>query len=488
MGLIILLACIIGFCVMIWFSISFMYRTWGNVTTDGLIFQLAMPKQGAGNKMLTRYLLQDAVPGGAVAVAVSAVCIMLRKNKAHVLLPLLISTAVIVLITVAVVRKTYLNIGAQEYFDYIDKKKGTKPTTFVKDHYVDPKSVSIRFPEKKRNLIYIYLESLEVTDADRASGGAFDENYIPELVQLARDNEDFSGDDGKIHGAVSYSGTTWTAGAMFAETAGLPLQVAWKNRKVMKDRFFSDVTSLGDILEKEGYRQGLLIGSDITFGGRKLYFSQHGNYEIRDYFYAVDNRKIPEDYKVWWGYEDARLFPLAKEYLLELAEKDEPFNLTLLTTDTHFPNGYHCELCRDDHAYGYGNVFACSSRQVAEFVEWIREQPFADNTTIIISGDHPTMDMDFVAKLPKEYERTVYTAYINAAVKPEDPDRPRAYSTFDDFPTTLAALGAEIEGNRLGLGANLFSSEDTLTETYGRKEMEKRLVKRSEFITRLGES
>ena len=483
----ILAACAIGFCVVIWFSIAFMFRTWGHVTTDGLIFQLSMPKQGAGNKMIAKYLTQAVAPGVAVAAAIWAVCLVMRRRGAHVLLPLLAAVVLAILISVAAVRKAYLEVGAQEYFDYIDKKKGTKPTTFVPDHYVDPKTVSITFPEKKRNLVYIYLESLEVTAADQASGGAFRDNYIPELVRLAKENEDFSGNDEKIHGAVSYSGTTWTVGAMFAETAGLPLQVAWKNRKVMQHSFFSGVTALGDILKKEGYNQGLLIGSDIAFGGRKLYFSQHGGYEIRDYQYAADHRQIPEGYEVWWGYEDAKLFPIAKDYLTELSKKGQPFNLTLLTTDTHFPNGYHCEHCRDEFEYEYGNVFACSSRQVTEFVEWIRRQPFAEDTTIVLSGDHPTMDMDFVARIPQGYERTVYTAYVNAAVKPEDPERPRAYSTFDDFPTTLAALGAEIEGNRLGLGTNLFSSEDTLTETFGRAELEKKLVKRSEFITKLGE-
>lgn len=34
----------------------------------------------------------------------------------------------------------------------------------------------------------------------------------------------------------------------------------------------------------------------------------------------------------------------------------------------------------------------------------------------------------------------------------------------DMFPTTLAALGVEIDGNKLGLGTNLFSGEETLRE------------------------
>ena len=36
----------------------------------------------------------------------------------------------------------------------------------------------LAFPEKKRNLIYIVLESIEVTYADEENGGAFSNNVI----------------------------------------------------------------------------------------------------------------------------------------------------------------------------------------------------------------------------------------------------------------------------------------------------------------------
>lgn len=62
--------------------------------------------------------------------------------------------------------------------------------------------------------------------------------------------------------------------------------------------------SLGDILEQEGYRQELLIGSDASFGGRRQYFAQHGGYDIWDYYTARETGKIDPDYRVWWGYED----------------------------------------------------------------------------------------------------------------------------------------------------------------------------------------
>ena len=51
----------------------------------------------------------------------------------------------------------------------------------------------------------------------------------------------------------------------------------------------------------------------------------------------------------------------------------------------------------------------------------------------------------------------------------------------DLYPTTLGALGAKIEGNRLGLGTNLFSNEKTLIEKYGVEYVNKELKKVSRF-------
>ncbi|MGF0065396.1 hypothetical protein ACQRCQ_09010 [Lachnospiraceae bacterium SGI.085] len=58
----------------------------------------------------------------------------------------------------------------------------------------------------------------------------------------------------------------------------------------------------------------------------------------------------------------------------------------------------------------------------------------------------------------------------------------RKYTTVDLFPTTLAAMGVKIEGNRLGLSVNLYSSEKTsLYERYGEDYLEVELLKDSKL-------
>lgn len=470
-----------GLSVLLALSVRWMFATWTNLSMDELVYHLTAPLDGTNTDMIWDYVRVCAVP--TVLVIFFLVLIRMawrKKEKVHLFRGIINLTALVGIILVLVY--TWVELGIGNYL----KNRNTE-SNFIEEEYVDPMDVAVVFPEQKRNLIYIFLESMETTYSDVDDGGAFDENVIPELTEIAQTNEDFSGADPKLNGGYSLAGTTWTMGAMFAQTSGLPLNISISaNDMDTQDSFFPGVTTLGDILSDAGYTQTLLIGSEAQFGGRKLYFQEHGNYEMEDYSYAIENGLIPSDYKVWWGYEDQKLFEFAKEKLLQLSQGDEPFNLTMLTVDTHFEDGYVCEQCPTEYDTQYSNVMACSSRQVGEFLKWIQQQDFYENTTIVISGDHPTMDSDYCAEIDQEgnYDRRVFTAYINAAAYAQD-QQERTYSTFDNFPTTLAALGVQIDGDRLGLGTNLFSGTKTLLEEFGNSKVNAELKKKSEFIEKL---
>ena len=356
----------------------------------------------------------------------------------------------------------------------------TTESAFVADHYVDPNHAELTFPEQKRNLVYIFLESMEVTFGEPEAGGSIYDNFIPELTQLAADNINFSNDSG-LGGAMSFSGTTWTAAAMVTQTAGINVQVPLDAEYFGGENgYMPGVVSLGDILAAEGYNQTLLVGSDAQFGGREDYFVEHGNYNIVDTKKLKDRGWLPVDYDVWWGFEDAKLFAVAKLELSALAAQGEPFNFTMLTCDTHFPNGYYCQECQDEYPEQYPTVARCSSRMVYDFIRWIQEQPFYENTTIVISGDHLTMDPDFMQEVDENYQRTIYNCIINSAVEPVK-EKNREFATFDMLPTTLAAMGVQIRGDRLALGTNLFSDKQTLAEMYGFETLDWELQKRSDF-------
>ena len=472
---------IAGLSVLLALSVRWMFATWTNLSMDELVYHLTAPLDGTNTDMIWDYVRVCAVPTILVIFFLILILIAWRKKeKVHLFRGIINLVALVGIIVMLGYTWTELGVG-----DYL-KDQNTE-SKFIEDEYVDPTDVEVVFPEQKRNLIYIFLESMETTYSDVDVGVEFDENVIPELTEIAQTNEDFSGADPKLNGGYSLAGTTWTMGAMFAQTSGLPLNISISaNDMDTQDSFFPGVTTLGDILSDAGYTQTLLIGSEAQFGGRKLYFQEHGNYEMEDYSYAIENGLIPSDYKVWWGYEDQKLFEFAKEKLLQLSQGDEPFNLTMLTVDTHFEDGYVCEQCPTEYDTQYSNVMACSSRQVGEFLKWIQQQDFYENTTIVISGDHPTMDSDYCAEIDQEgnYDRRVFTAYINAAAYAQD-QQERTYSTFDNFPTTLAALGVQIDGDRLGLGTNLFSGTKTLLEEFGNSKVNAELKKKSEFIEKL---
>lgn len=471
---------ITGLMILLTFSVHWLLKTWANLSMEELVYHLQVPLEGTNESMVTEYIKVCLIPAIIVLLLVITGMFLLRKRKKTFRIFVLGCLGISVFMGGAMLYRAWnkLEIG-----DYIANQM--EDSVFIESLYTDPDKVKLDFPEKKRNLIYIYLESMETTYADKKSGGAFDENVIPELTALSMENENFSGSDNMLNGGYSLTGSTWTIGAMFAQTSGLPLNISIdENDMDTQDSFFPGISTLGDILEEEGYSQTLMLGSVAAFGGRELYFTDHGHYNIIDYNYAIENGWIPEDYRVWWGFEDEKLLSFAKDKLIDLAKEEKPFNLTLLTVDTHFEDGYVCELCSDKFGKNqYANVMACSSKQVAEFVEWIQQQDFYENTTIVISGDHPTMDSDFCEDIDEDYQRKVYTAYINADASAGT--QKREFSTFDNFPTTLAALGVEIEGNRLGLGTNLFSDEQTLTEIYGVEKENQELSKNSKFLDNL---
>lgn len=473
-----------GVSILLGNSVRWMFKTWNHLTMDELMYQLNAPIEGTNTEMIREYI-NFCIPSTIIGIlAILMVIIVLRRKKVICGMLLMGVTATSVIYAGYSAKVVWERLDIENY----SKNKSTL-SYFIDTNYVDARDVELTFPEEKRNLVYLFLESMETTYADKENGGAFEEDYIPELTELAQENEDFSGNDSQINGAYTMPGATWTMGGMFAQTSGLPLDIPIHGLNMdTQEHFFPELVTIGDILNQEGYQQTLFIGSDAAFAGRKLYFTEHGKYDMKDYYYAIGQKRIPEDYYVWWGYEDKYLFEDAKKELTELAGKDQPFNFTMLTVDTHFEDGYVCTDCGTTFGENqYANVMACSSAKVMEFVRWIQQQDFYENTTIVISGDHLTMDGDFCKDIG-DYERKVYTTYINSAVEVENPEWKRSFTTFDQYPTTLASLGVTIEGNRLGLGTNLFSAEKTLAERCGSEQLRGELNKESNFMNELAES
>lgn len=463
------------------YGVRYLVKNFGDVRVEELLFNMKMPLQGTNMSSFDTLFRAFGIIAAVATIFVFGVDVLARKLQWKKGYAGWISM-------LGVIGSIYALVIVSGHFDLVGYWNFIhEETTIYEEEYVKGENVAISFPEDKRNLIYIYLESMETTYASADVGGAMKENYIPELTELAQENIDFSA-EGQLNGAHTLSGTTFTTAAIVSHTSGTPINTSLVDSATVnmwqygEDSILPEVWTLGDVLEQEGYAQTFLIGSNGVFGGRTAYMNEHGSYTVKDYYTAIETGKIPDGYYVWWGYEDAKLFEYAKEELLSLSAEEAPFNFTMLTVDTHFTDGYLCENCGNAFGDQYSNVIACSSSMVAEFVDWIKQQEFYENTTIVIAGDHLTMDSYYIEnKGADDFDRRAYFTIINPAEGCAEAETERSYTTFDICPTTLTALGAQIEGNKMGFGVNLFSEEQTLYEKYGEEYLNEELLKYSDF-------
>ncbi|MBE7079138.1 MAG: LTA synthase family protein [Clostridiales bacterium] len=483
-GLAYLLACTLV-CVCDW------SREYFNVSLEEILFTLTNPLEGADNNIVwdaVKYCLPRILL--VTAAYVVAVWIDWRTN---------VSWIVCVKIKKFVLRLNVLKIArfvgawgciaamTMSVF-HVDKRYGLfefiknrmSVNTIYEEYYVNPKEAGIVLPagQKKKNLVYIVLESMETTYADKEHGGAQSEEYIPNLLQIAKEYTSFSNGE-SLGGFYNTSGTMWTMGALMALTSGVPFDFPTQRNSMNKrESFAPGLTTIGEVLDSFGYTQEFLCGSNGEFGGRRLYFETHGGYEIYDLYSARADGYIPEGYYVFWGYEDLYLYEIAKDELTRLSQGNEPFNLTMLTVDTHAKGGYVCKLCKSDHAVSTANVVSCADRQLKNFLDWCKAQPFYEDTVIVVTGDHPRMDDILVAGVET---RPIYNCFVNAPAIESERKQNRVFTPMDMFPTTLAAMGFSWQGNRLGLGTNLYSSQKTLSEELGFDYLDAELKKSSRY-------
>ena len=475
-GTAVVLTLLLLFAFVCFFAARWFVTVYGRIGFDSILFTLQSSLDGVQSDLVRSYLLGGLLPAVLCTALSFAILLLLRRLPVRGLVSILTSVA----LAVGLIGYAAVDVELTDYVrDLIWRGQ------LYETEYVDPDTVQITFPEKKRNLVYILLESMETTYLSEDLGGASDVNLIPELYELARDNINFSHTDG-VGGFHATNGSSWTIGAIVAQTAGIPLKVPsgiedWQNGYGKDGVFLPGAASIMNILDDAGYHTSFLCGSDANFGGRKTYYQTHGTDEIYDIYTARRDGIVPKDYFVWWGMEDLHLFEYAKQELTEISQGDEPFAFTMLTVDTHHIGGYQCEYCRGEYEETYEQSISCSSRQVLEFIQWLQEQPFYENTTVIITGDHLSMDNGYFQRnVDEDYQRMVYHCILNSALESGN-TKNREYCAVDLFPTTLAAMGCTIEGDRLGLGTNLFSNLPTLAEKWGFEEFNSELSKASDY-------
>ena len=204
----------------------------------------------------------------------------------------------------------------------------------------------------------------------------------------------------------------------------------------------------GDILHDFGYRNVFLNGSSLNFSGQGLFFKNHhyderyGQQEWAHHGYHAKDLGF-------WGLADDNLFAEAKLKLNQLMQSSQPFNMTILTIDTHGIDGRLSPSCIRRGGQNFADIVECTSFEIADFVRYVANQGWLDKVVIVVTGDHLAMSNALSQKLKQSSKRYIYNAMITTTSLKKNRD---VFVHFDWFPSILQALGFDWGDDRLGLG------------------------------------
>lgn len=338
---------------------------------------------------------------------------------------------------------------------------------YTEGAYVDPRTVKVSGTGKK-NLIIIYCESIEDT---------FGRSDVMGEDLLAPLRPSIETPDLRID---QMPGADFTIGGIVASQCGIPL----KSISILSgnltgwalDRYLPGAVCLGDYLKKDGYHNVYYNGSSGLFSGLNKFFLSHGYEEFMGKEEWLEKKHVdPATMNIWAMY-DSDMVDRSIDRIDELMAEGRKFSFALSTMDTHEP-GFLSPPCVDQgFSADWAGYVKCSLSQVQRLLRHISEKGWEDQFVILVMGDHLTRmpEMDGVDLKHVKGRFVLCSLKRDATLLPV-----RSVIThFDLFPTLLAALGFTVEGERLGFGYNVFSSEVVPPEGY-RDTLRKRVLGRS---------
>lgn len=471
-------------------GIPVLKRTFPLDNAEAVMFTLSQNVQGARDFAISLFLqaLWDSMLWSAgIVAAILIIWIAFKKlclcqqfqllGKLRLTLRKLLVFACVVLFVV-LAKAVYNDVPViQYYLAWKDAIEVPEHSVFYQNEYIDPDSTKIQFHEK-RNLILVFLESMEYNFQDSTNGGSLSRNLIPEITDYIKAEQSF------IPGGVTISGTGWTMADVVAKTCGIPLMFppSMSARFTPLESFIPGVTCLTDILIGNGYKFVVSKGANLRFSGMNDFLNTHSSPEAYGLMYYLKDERVKKDSTTNWGVKDSLHYELVKEHISRISKEDKPWAVWMFTVDTHTPYGYLDPKCAPDSMVSKEKqmpyVIRCASKQIDSFIIWAKKQNWYANTTIAVMGDHEMMAApEIVGFANNEMTHYWLNFFINSVKTTER--RERLFSSLDFFPTILESIGAEISGGALGLGRSLYSNRPTLLEKYGKDSIDNVLKKRS---------
>ena len=327
-----------------------------------------------------------------------------------------------------------------------------------------------------KNLILIYVESLEkgYTDENIFSKNLLEKvENIYNLTNISFEKYLSQGNEYTFLGLVS------TMCGFFPGPIGLSNVNTDSNRNMgFYGEVFPKATCIGDVLKKNGYHNVYIGGADKNFTAKNSFLETHGFNEV----YGKNDFKKLYDKKYFskWGLNDDKLFEFAKKKLLKLRLEKENFFVSILTLDTHYPDGHSNEYCKKINLdENYYNKIECASILVRNFIDFLNEKDFFKDTNVVIIADHLSWGLN--ADKIVGTERTMFNNFLTIDEKKKYVKNRNYIDKFSLFPTLLSFINFEVQDGHAGFGfsgfgklkndskKNIFSEEnDHLIRKYNR--------------------
>lgn len=431
-------------------------RFTGNGIDESIAYHLLHGVNGAG---FLEYKLEILIATIGLSASLLFIALSCRSGKLHKPIQIHYKSPVALLLATAslaaspsiydiaknydlIYSFTYVNHAREFIRDY----SGTDSPDITISGYKRPATISI--PNKK-NIIYIYLESLERTYLNES----IFPGLTPYLKKLEQESISFTNID-------QTWGTGWTIAGMTASQCGIPLvgRNGSGNDKGGLPLFLPRATCLSDILSNNGYHLTFMGGADLQFAGKGNFYKTHGFTEVLGRNELINLIGNPH-YRTAWGLYDDSLLDLAREKITELANAQHPFALFLLTLDTHHPHGHPSKSC-DGIKYEDGNnrllnSVACTDYLIGTFVNEIRNNKDLQDTIIILQSDHLAMNGDATQRLETGDRKNLFMILNSGSATPKV--IPDAGTTIDTFATVLNILD-DTSNDHVGFGINLIDS------------------------------
>ncbi len=313
---------------------------------------------------------------------------------------------------------------------------------------LNPEALAVTQPDAVagKNLVMIFMEGFESIYTDQT--------LFPGLTPTLHE---LNTQGWRLSNLQQVPGSEWTMGGIVSSLCGTPLlyESGLSGNEVMFSQLLDKATCLPDVLASAGYAQVFMGGASLAFAGKGDFLRTHG------YDLALGRRHLREElddqeYLGGWGLYDDSLFSLALDQYHELAASGQPFNLTLLTVDTHHPIGEPSSSCSPYSEIDNSILHAvhCTDFLVGKFIEQIKQHPSFEDTLVVLVSDHLAMRNNAFPLFPRGYERKLYFNVLNTGATREL----RRFSTPMDLPPTLLSL-LDIEHNASFLaGINLLET------------------------------